>query len=383
MARHLVFVGGGHAHMTALLKCSEYVQRGHRVTLVSPDAYHYYSGMGPGMLSGIYRPRDIRFNIRKMAGDRGASFIEDRVVRVDPARRSLMLQSGKTVSYDVASFNTGSSVPAGALSGAVGGSGENVYPVKPIINLLKARQRILEALSSSSSPGALDIVVIGGGPAGVEIAANAWRLVHDNGGAARITIVAGKRLMGGLPEKVCSLVRQSFLKRGISVIEGLRAERVEKDTVLLSGGGELPFDIAFIATGVRPSSLFRDSGLPTGKDGGLLVNDRLQCVDYPELFGGGDCISLQGHDLAKVGVYAVRENEILFHNLLAALEGGTMRRFEPQKTYMLIFNMGNGKGILWRDTTVLDGRLAFILKNYIDNKFMKKFQVSGERKETG
>jgi NADH dehydrogenase FAD-containing subunit len=99
------------------------------------------------------------------------------------------------------------------------------------------------------------------------------------------------------------------------------------------------------------------------------------------MFGGGDCISLSGCPLAKVGVYAVRQNPILLHNLLAALEGGGMQTFQPQKDYMLIFNMGDGRGILWKKNWIWDGRLSFILKDYIDRKFMKQFQVSGELKE--
>lgn len=373
MGKHLVFVGGGHAHLTALLKCRDYIDRGHRVTLVSPDAYHYYSGMGPGMLAGIYRPQDIRFNIKKMAEDRGAVFIMDKATRIDPRQRSIRLQSGRSLSYDIASFNTGSGVPAESLDGY----GEDVFTVKPIVNLLKARLRILELLPTRT-PG---IVVIGGGPAGVEIAANAWRLIQDKSGRAPITLVAGTSLLSGLPARAGLLAKRSFERRGIAVLEGTRAKKIEESRVLLSDGRALPFDLAFIASGVRPSPLFNDSGLPVGDDGGLLVNDYLQSVAYPELYGGGDCVSLQGQRLARVGVYAVRENEILYTNLMAALEGGAQKRFEPQKTFLLIFNMGDGKGLLWKNSLVYEGRLAFMLKEYIDTKFMKTFQVSGERGE--
>lgn len=58
-----------------------------------------------------------------------------------------------------------------------------------------------------------------------------------------------------------------------------------------------------------------------------------------------------------------------------------MQTFQPQKDYMLIFNMGDGRGILWKKNWIWDGRLSFILKDYIDRKFMKQFQVSGELKE--
>ncbi|MFZ5998526.1 MAG: NAD(P)/FAD-dependent oxidoreductase [Nitrospirota bacterium] len=373
MGKHLVLVGGGHAHLTTILRLEDYIRRGHHVTLISADAYHYYSGMGPGMLAGIYRPQDIRFHIKKMSEDRGAVFLEDRAVKIDPAQHVLHLQSGKQLSYDVVSFNTGSDVPKESLDG----SGERIFTVKPIINLLRARKYILEHIES----GPLNIVVIGGGPAGVEVAGNAWRLVYNHHGTARITLIAGQRLFRGLPEKVRSLAMDSLSSRRIEVLEDIRATKIEQESIKLSNGRTLSFDIAFIASGVRPSSLFRDSGLPTGEDGGLLVNANLQSIAHPEIFGGGDCISLEGHHLPKVGVYAVRENEILHHNLCAALDGRAMRTFEPQKIYLLIFNMGNGKGIFWRNNLVWDGRTAFSLKNYIDNRFMKKFQVSGEREE--
>jgi hypothetical protein len=48
---------------------------------------------------------------------------------------------------------------------------------------------------------------------------------------------------------------------------------------------------------------------------------------------------------------------------------------------MLIFNMGNGRGILWKKNFLWEGRLAFLLKDYIDRKFMRKFQVAGELNE--
>ena len=59
-----------------------------------------------------------------------------------------------------------------------------------------------------------------------------------------------------------------------------------------------------------------------------------------------------------------------------------MQIFTPQTDYMLILNLGDGRGILWKKKFIWNGRLAFLLKDYIDRKFMKKFQVSGEREES-
>jgi NADH dehydrogenase FAD-containing subunit len=375
VAKRLVFVGGGHAHLTCLKSLHEFGKLGHNVALISPSPYHYYSGMGPGMLSGIYRPQEVRFNIKKMTEDRGATFKEGKVVRIDPNRRFLFLASGEEIPYDVVSFNTGSDVPMELLTSM---SHDNIFPVKPVINLFNARETILGVLREGQRP---NFVVVGGGAAGLEITANLWRLVHEAHGSAKITNIAGKRLMSGAPERVRDLAMNSFSKRGVEVIEGSYVKTVEREAVLLDDGRRLSADYVFMAVGIKPSLLFKDSGMATGRDDGLLVNTYLQSVAHPEIFGGGDCINLKGHDLAKVGVYAVRENPILYRNLRVALDGGTMKSFIPQKTFLLIYNMGNGKGIFWKKNWVWDGRMAFLLKDYIDRSFMKKFQVSGERNE--
>jgi hypothetical protein len=88
-----------------------------------------------------------------------------------------------------------------------------------------------------------------------------------------------------------------------------------------------------------------------------------------------------GHHLARVGVYAVRQNPILHHNLMVALDGGAMKTFIPPRDYMLILNMGNGRGILSKSNWVWHGRLSFFLKDFIDKRFMRRFQISGELSE--
>jgi NADH dehydrogenase FAD-containing subunit len=308
-----------------------------------------------------------------MAEDRGAAFIEDAVVRIDARDRSLLLASGAALPYDVVSFNTGSEVPD-RISGPTGPA---VYPVKPIANLLAAQRSLIELLDARPA----EIVVIGGGPAGLEIAGNVWRLAAGQGGRARITLLAGGRLMARFPGRVRTLAMRSLQRRGIAVVEGVHAAAREPGRVVLTDGSDLACDMVFLALGVAPSPLFRDSGLPTGPDGGLLVNRFLQSTAYPEIFGGGDCISLEGRELAKVGVYAVRQNPVLMRNTCAALDNGPLAPFEPQKHYLLIFNLGDGTAILHRRGITVAGGFAWRLKDRIDRGFMRKFQVSGEQDE--
>ena len=107
MKKHLVLAGGGHAHLKALLELRSFIEKGHEVTLISPSPYHYYSAMGPGMLSGLYQPGEIRFNVKKMSEDRGATFVQDSIVKIHPRDHTLSLHTGGAVPYDAVSFNTG------------------------------------------------------------------------------------------------------------------------------------------------------------------------------------------------------------------------------------------------------------------------------------
>jgi NADH dehydrogenase FAD-containing subunit len=326
--------------------------------------------MGPGMLSGIYRPEEIRFNVKKMSEDRGAAFVEDKVVKILAGERRLQLQSGMEISYDVISFNTGSIVPIADQMLA----NESIIAVKPIENLLKARRKIIEALKNRE----LKITVAGGGPTGVEIAGNLDRLVKTESGRCQITLVAGERLLSQFKESIRRHALTSLTRRNVQVTEGAKVVHIKDNMVELSSGDVLKSDFVFMAVGVKPSPLFENSGLPTSKDGGLRVNQYLQSVAYPEIFGGGDCITFEPQPLPKVGVYAVRQNPLLLHNLMKALNAAPLQSFFPQRSYLLAFNMGDGNAIVHWHSFGLSGKLGFALKNYIDQKFMKNFQVSGE-----
>ncbi len=362
---HLVLVGGGHAHLTILKRLGVFSRHGHTVTLVSPDRYHYYSGMGPGLLGQTYSPPQIRFDLQEMVAGSG-SFLHDRVVGLQPALRTLLLASGQSLTYDVASFNVGSEVvvpPAFERD-------ERLVPVKPIVNLETARQRLLAMPEGQK----LRLLVAGGGPAGTEVAGNLRDLLDRTGRLGEIVQVAGHRLLANFPDRMRTLVLKQFAKRQIDVREGVHLTGYADGRALLDDGGELAVDGVFLASGVRPPDLFQQAGLSVGEDGGLLVNRMLQSVDAPELFAGGDCLCFAEQPLAKVGVYAVRQNPVLFENLLATLSAMPLQPFKPQQHYLLVLNLGDGQGVLhWRGH-VLAGRWACQLKDKIDRQFMRRFQ---------
>ncbi|XPV77808.1 MAG: NAD(P)/FAD-dependent oxidoreductase [Desulfovibrio sp.] len=364
-SKTLLLAGAGHAHLTVMHHISQIRALGHNVIVVGPEPYHFYSGMGPGMLGGDYTAEDVRFPVRKMVESRGGTFIQDKIVHIDPEAKKASLQSGIVINYDVASFNTGSGVPP--FDGA---DPDGVYAVKPVENLLKARKHIQQIVERRT----VKIGVIGGGPAALEIAGNAWAAADQKGGTAEITIYGGRTFLKAAPYSVYKRAMQILKNRNIKVVEGGYVTGVDGKSVLLRGRKLEEQDILFTAVGVKPSSFFKDSGIPTGGTGGMEVNEFLQSTKYPNLFGGGDCIHFEPQPLAKVGVYAVRQNPILLKNILAALEDTSMESFSPGGSYLLIFNMGKKEGIFHKDGFVFGGRIAFWIKDYIDRKFMKDFK---------
>jgi NADH dehydrogenase FAD-containing subunit len=323
--------------------------------------------MGPGVLSGIYSPQQGRINIQRLVELRGARYVLGTVEGIDADRNRLYLADGTKIDYDVVSFNIGSRVPVDSFDQLEG----RWIAAKPIDNFPVARRQLLDLLSYIGNP---QLLVVGGGPAGVEISGNLARLLHERQCPGRITLVAGARLLKIFAPRVRKLAAASLRKRGVEILEGTRVTALEAGSALLDDGRRLAVDYTVIASGVQLSDLFRDSGLPVGSAGGLSVNRFLQCVDQPGIFGGGDCIDYRERVLTKIGVVAYRQNPTLLHNLGAAVAGRPLLPYEPRDLYTLMFNLGDGTALYIRGSFSWSGRLAFLLKNRIDRRFMEKHQ---------
>jgi NADH dehydrogenase FAD-containing subunit len=368
MGKHLVLIGGGHAHMVTLAKLHTFVEKGHRVTVIGPSDHHFYSGMGPGMLGKTYAPEDIRFKTRRVVEKQGGVFIRDKAVDILAGEKKVVLASGETVGYDVISFNAGSYVPRLDLPEAA----RDVYTVKPIERLMEAQARILELAARRR----ITVGILGGGPSSAEVAGNIWQLTRNGRGhAPAITIFAGKRFMSRFPDGVAAKIGMILTRRGIVINTDGYVESIQPGSATLASGKTHALDFMFLALGVEPNPIFKTAGLATGPDGGLRVNEFLQSVAHADIFGGGDCIYFEKQPLDKVGVYAVRQNPVLYHNLMAALEETPLQPFDPGGDYLLIFNLGGGLGVLRKRWLQLNGKPAFWIKDYIDRKFMRKFQA--------
>lgn len=348
-----------------LVNLDRFTNAGFEAVVVQPSRYHYYSGMGPGMLGRTYEPEQIRFDTRTIVERHGGKFIESSAVKIDPAHQIVTLADGSEISYDVLSCNTGSHVSTNQR-----GRNGSVIPAKPISGLIQARDSISNLLTDNS----VHIGIIGGGPSAVELACNVRQLAdHDNADHVRISLFAGNRIFPGKSGKVRQTVSRYLVKRRIKVVEDY-VGTVDNGEIITDRKDQFTCDLVLSATGVAPSSLFDKSGLSTDDAQGLAVNESLQSIYYENIFGGGDCIDFKPGPLDKVGVYAVRQNPVLLHNLTACLKNEPLRRFSPGGGYLLIYNMGGGQGILAKGPLVFSGSVAFRIKDYIDRRFMRTYR---------
>jgi NADH dehydrogenase FAD-containing subunit len=366
-ARSKIFlVGGGHAHLYSLKKLKKLYNLGADVTVIGPSEWHYYSGMGPGILSHIYLPAQARFNIKYYAEKSRATFIAGNVKGISPVTQKLYLENGTTFNYDLVSFNVGSFVPTAIVSNF----DNNIFTVKPVENIEKFQQYVIASCSKKRPI----FLVIGGGPTGVELAGNLWRLLKDSHCKANIKLLtAGPKLLERLPQKASEIAKRSLTKRGVEIITNFKVGHFEKNKAHSKNGKHFNFDGVILSTGIKPTAIFSPD-LPTSKDGSLIVNKYLASTKYPNIMGGGDCIHFSPTPLDKVGVYAVRQGPILFNNIKAFIKGNSPINFVPQKKYTSILNMGDNNGLLIRDNFVTFGPLNWMYKELLDKTFVKKYQ---------
>lgn len=299
---------------------------------------------------------------------RGGIFIQDTAISIDTYNQLVYLKNTDAPQpYDVLSCNIGSTVKTDIIHP----DNESIFTVKPIENLVAARNKILAKGKTDS----LKIAILGGGPSAIEVAGN----IHQLGNLNKIikpeiTIFSGRELLQNSPPKVRELALASLHRRKIKWFTNDYVCGVAEGKIQFKEKKPYKADIILSAVGLTCSSLFKNSGLPVSPDNGLLVNGFLQSIDYKNIFGGGDGITFTPTPLNKVGVYAVRQGPILAHNLLAAFTNKQLLSFNPGGQYLLIYNLGDGTGILSKKSFIINGRLAFLIKNYIDRRFINKFK---------
>jgi selenide,water dikinase len=138
----------------------------------------------------------------------------------------------------------------------------------------------------------------------------------------------------------------------------------------------MPCDALIWVTGATSHPLFVDSDLPTESRGFVRTRSTLQVEGYDDLFAVGDCATMTDFpQTPKAGVYAVRQGPYLIDNLRAKIAGGPLKSYQPQGDFLTLLNLGDGTALGAKSGFSFEGEWVMRLKDWIDRRFMTKFQV--------
>lgn len=332
-AVRVALVGGGHAHVVALRALAQQYRMGVHaslsVVLVSEAARALYSGMVPGAVAGIYREEELEIDLQGLCDWAGAEFREGTVVGVDWDNGELLMESGGHEKFDVVSFNLGSFTKASDVLR----SSARAVATRPLAEFIPRVREIEKELDRDQDPNSpRRVAVLGAGAAGVELAFAFKTRIEQQGRIAEVTLVNGG---SGAPlaergEATASKIAQKLAERGISVVQAKALEQEADGSLVLDNGCSLPCDFAVWATGAAAQPCARNLGLALDDEGFIRVDTTLQALGRPRVFAVGDCCAMEGHRLAKAGVYSVREGAVLADNLCRLLEGHPLEPYRPQ-----------------------------------------------------
>ncbi len=366
--KRLALLGGGHAHVKVLSDLAERPLAGWDVHLVSPYRRQIYSGMLPGWVAGHYPIESCAIALDTLATNARVTFHETAGLGAHLADNEIVCTDGTRLTFDLLSIDTGP-LPA---TDQLPGSAKHALPIRPIETFVAAWPGLVDRMLSRCSR--FDLVILGAGAAGVELALAAQhRALADGWSHVRITLVGSDTLpLEGAPGRARGQVARILAQRGIAWLGERRAMRVVAGQIDFEQGPPLGFDACLVVTGAAAPGWPSAAGLATDERGFIRVGSSLQSVSHPHIFAAGD-VAAYADARPKSGVYAVKAGPVLADNLRAACEGRPLRRWTPQHRALYLISAGNRHALaLWGPWSV-SGDWVWRWKDRIDRGFMRRF----------
>jgi len=374
IAKELLLLGGGHAHVTVLKRFAMAPVAGLRITLINRGYATPYSGMLPGLIAGHYTFDETHIDLGRLARYCRARFICDDAIGIDTERKHLLFRDRPPVRYDVLSIDTGSAPDLSTIPGAL----EHAVPVKPISAFLERWNALCARASGTDAP--LNIAVAGAGAGGIElILAAQYRLQslrRSAGIGAPMSFhlySASGEILPAFNSKVRSIFSHLLAERRITVSCGVKVSSINQNGLELDNGETHYADEVLLVTDAGAPGWFGAGGLACDDGGFIRVADTLQSLSHPDIFAAGDVAASVNHPRPKAGVFAVRQGSPLARNLRNMLTGKSLIPFVPQKQFLSLVSTGGRHAVAARNRFGISGDWVWRWKDWIDRRFMSKF----------
>ncbi len=374
--RRLLLVGAGHSHVEVLKVFGERPMPGVELALLTRSTHTPYSGMLPGFVAGQYSYDELHIDAAGLARYAGAELIVDDATGLAPDARQVMRANGQPVPYDILSLDIGST-PNRSTS-------DSGIPVKPIGDFVNQLDGLVASDARSDRP--FRIVVVGTGPAGVELAFALDRRLRRDAQTAppsaspfqalpnvKITLVGRADTI--LPERSPrsqSRLSRTLGEKGIGLFTGFDVSSFTNSHIHAADSRSLAADTVLWATESTAAPWLSETGLALDKRGFVAVDAMLRSRSHPAIFAAGDIASLPD-PRPKAGVFAVREGPVLAENLRRAVKGGTLKPYEPQRHWLTLISSADGRAVADKWCLSLEGRWVWWWKDWNDRRFVERY----------
>lgn len=366
MKKHLLLLGGGHAHLAVLHALLQRRVDNWQVSLISPSRYQIYSGMLPGWLAGHYDLAQCRIDLQTLASAAGVEFLLDKAIQLDAGQQIVRLASGQQLNYQLLSLDIGSESPVAELLPLAA----RLLPIRPIETFVHAWP--LYQQQQNLSPQAQRLAVVGGGAAGVELAFALQYALHQINPVSNVTLFASESgLLPGHNPQVRAAVTRTLQQRGINLL--LQRVKGHADGLLPDDGRVMPFDLVLAAPGAQAATWLSNCGLDLDPTGFIVVNDCHQSTSHPNVFAAGDVCARSCAGFSRSGVHAVKAGPVLAANLLNMMAGSSkLSRYTPRTTSLYLLATGPKQAIASWGSWCAQGAWVWRWKDWIDRGFIRR-----------
>jgi NADH:ubiquinone reductase (H+-translocating) len=348
----VVVLGGGFAGMEAMRVLERRLRRRPDVELwlVSDRNYLLFTPLLPQVASSLVEPRHIIQPVRDIRGARHFRFRRDRALAIDLAAKRITLTEG-TLDYDRLVIALGGVTPSFGIPGVE----EHALPYKHLEDAVVLRDHLIDlAEHADHEPDPairrrmLTICVVGGGYTGVELIAELQDFLHsyvvpryrgiDPGDYRLMILEAGEEILRGVHPSLAVRARRRLDREGIEVRTSTRVTRVLRGAVEVAGSEPIAAGLVIWAAGVKGHPVLADSPVPHDRLGRIIVNDRLQLPGFPEVYGTGDAVSVEGKPEASIPIIpaALAHGKLAGENIVAELTGRPLAAIDFAPRGMLV-----------------------------------------------
>jgi NADH:ubiquinone reductase (H+-translocating) len=339
--RHVVIVGGGFAG----LGCAQALagHDGVRVTLIDRNNYHQFQPLLYQVATSQLAPSDIANSLRSVFVDEhGVDVKLAEIADVDPATRTVTSADGQQWSGDVLVLAAGSQPNFFDTPGAA----DNAFPLYSLDDATNLRSRILGLFEQVDRDaqlvgrGALNFVIVGGGPTGVEVAGAIADMVNEtlpaiyqdlDASAAQIHLLDyGDALLKPFSDSAHGYVAKVLGDKGVQIHLGTGVKEVGTGHAVFSDGTTMATRCVIWGGGIKAAAAAADGGLAQGRGGRVDVEPDLTLSGYDGVYVIGDIANIPGGDgrsLPQLGSVALQSGACAAHNILADLAGKPRKPF--------------------------------------------------------